>query len=534
MIKTLLGVRLRSLAASLSGKRGEKKSSIGKTALFVFLYAYLAVVFVGLSVLMAMAMGNALISLDGGRLYLALFASATFAALFVISVFETKSELFECKDNELILSMPIKPSDIVLSRIFAVLIYNYAIALVMMLPAAIVYIAISGDPVGFIGALLLMLIIPLPATALSGFFGYLVALLSRRAKHKTLVSVLFSLAFIFVYMWFYIRMMSIDEGFFENIAGSPLFTGTPAAVLGVIGNAVLLRPLELSVFLAVSIAVTLAAYALLSKNYIRIVTSSAGSSRAQYKAKRMKKGSAFTALFKKELSKILSSSIYLLNAGIGAVLRVALGVIAVVKSGELLAILDALSLEASLGSTEGVKCLGVILAVTLLSSTDGFSASSISLEGKNLWIIRSMPIRPYDVLMAKTLAHTAICGAASLISALLMLIALSASTLSYVVALPTVIALTVCFAIFGTVINVALPKLDFESEAQPVKQSLSAAVVLFGQMFFGVALLILSFFGLLEIGGFFVSLIILAIYLLLSLILYLVAARVSVRKFANL
>ena len=314
MIKTLTRVRLSAIFGTLTGKRAGKKPPFGKVILFILLYAYVAVVFVGLSVLMAISMGTALVPIGAGSLYIAIFALATLAILFVMSIFETKAELFDCKDNELILSMPIKPKDIIVARILTVLIYNYVAALVIMLPAVIVYTALSGDAVGCIGALLSMLIIPLPATALAGFFGYLVALISKRTKHSTLITVIFSLAFVFAYIFLYSKIMTVSEDFFENAEGGIVFLGGGATVLGAVGNAVLLSPLEFSVFALTSFLISALAYIILAKNYFKIVTDNRGAAHTAYKAEKMKKGSAFSALLKKEFSKILSSSVYMLNA----------------------------------------------------------------------------------------------------------------------------------------------------------------------------------------------------------------------------
>ncbi len=534
MIKTLVRVRLSALSTSLMGKSGEKKPTVGKTVLFLLLYAYVALVFLGLSVLMAITMGTALVPIGGGSLYLAVFASAGFAVLFIMSIFETKSELFDCKDNELILSMPIKPKDIIISRILTILIYNYFAALVIMLPATIVYTVLSGDAVGCVGAVLSMLIIPLPATALAGFFGYIVAYISKRTRHSTLITVLFSIVFVFAYILIYSKLMTVSEDFFENIDGGIVFVGGAASVFTVIGNAVLLSPLEFSVFAVGSVAVSVLSYAVLAKNYLKIVTDSRGAARIAYKTVKMKKGGVLTALLKKEFAKILSSSVYMLNAGLGTVFRVAIGVFALVKSKELLTMLDTLLIELPGVSADGVKTLGVCLVIIFMSSMDAFSASSISLEGKNLWIIKSMPIKPYDVLVAKTAAHTLICTTASLVSAALMLIAVRASFISWLIALPFCAVYAVELALFGTVINVALPKLEFENEAQPVKQSLACFIVLFGQMLFGFLHLIPSIGATLAIGGQLTSAAILLLHIIISITLYFVMSRVSVRKFANL
>lgn len=534
MIKTLIGVRLSALVSAFGGGNAQKKSSLGRAILFGVLYAYVAVVFVGFSVLMAITLGGALVPIGAGKLYMALFATVAFAVLFVMSIFETKSELFDCKDNELILSMPIKPRDIVVSRILTILIYNYVGALVVMLPATITYTVISGDAVGCIGAVLSILIIPLPATALAGVFGYVLALISKRTRYSNLITVLFSLAFVAVYFAVYSKILVIGEDFFENAAGGIEFLGGAVSVLGVIGGAVLLSPIEFSVFAAVSLTVSAVAFLVLAKNYLKIVTDTRGAARVEYKEKEMVRTGALLAILKKEFAKILSSSVYLLNAGLGTVFRVAIGVFAIVKSSEITSVLDMLMLEFPDASIDGIKALGVCIVILFMSSMDMFSASSVSLEGKSFWIIKSMPVKPYTVLMAKTAAHVLICATASVLSAALMLIAVRASVLCWLIAIPFAIISAVELAIFGTVINVALPKFEFENEAQPVKQSLACFVVLFGQMLFGALNAYLSYLGAFSIGGYLTALAVLGLNGVICVALYFVMSRVSVRIFAKI
>ena len=154
MIKKLVSVRLASLFTALIGGVGGGKSvSVGKKILFALLWAYVGAVFLGMSVFMAIFMGRALVPVGYATIYLALFASATFLVIFIFGIFGTKTELFDCKDNELLLSMPIKPRVIFLSRLFTVLVYNYTVALVLMLPAAIAYAVLSSDILGLIGTL---------------------------------------------------------------------------------------------------------------------------------------------------------------------------------------------------------------------------------------------------------------------------------------------------------------------------------------------------------------------------------------------
>ena len=109
MTKRLIKNRLIGLLAGFGGKKGKngKSVSAGKVVLFTLLYLYVACAFLFLSVSMSLSFGAVLIPGGASWLYYSIFILATFTLLFVFSIFETKGELFDCKDNDLLLSMPI-------------------------------------------------------------------------------------------------------------------------------------------------------------------------------------------------------------------------------------------------------------------------------------------------------------------------------------------------------------------------------------------------------------------------------------------
>ena len=187
MVKKLLSIRLRAtFLAAVSGKskNGEEaRVSKKKIALFAFLYAFLAIMFFALVFLLAFPLGTVLIANGGENLYFGLFMILSFTAVFMLSIFETKSELFECKDNDLLFSMPIKPGDIMFSRIFAVLFYNYLIELIIMIPVIVSYAILGGKPLGIPGGIYVLMTLPAVATALSvGDDGSLLVLTDDGAK----------------------------------------------------------------------------------------------------------------------------------------------------------------------------------------------------------------------------------------------------------------------------------------------------------------------------------------------------------------
>lgn len=531
MIKALVLNRLRSTFGSLTGKnkKGEyKKPSAAKLVLFGILYLYLAAVFIGMAVMISVGLGISLIPIGASWLYFGIMTLLAFSLIFFLSIFETKSELFECKDNELLLSMPIKSGHIVISRIVVVLIYNYIIELVLMLPAIAVYAVISGgEPLGIIGGLATSAFTPIAATALSSFVGYAIAELSKRIKNKTFINLALSLGFIALYFWGYEALMSNVEGFGAYIEQNLSSIAGSAPVLCYIGKAAMLSPLPLIVYCLCCSLVALLTYLLIARRYIAIITVNRGAKRSVYKASTAKKRSALIALSRKEFSRFTSSATYMINTAIGCVFEIAIAVFALVKRGEIMSVAKELPL--------GIDIAPVMIATLLVaSSAITISSCALSLEGKSLWILRSMPINGKDVLISKTVPHILVSAPFSILSSLVLAIGFGFSPLYIILALLLPLSATVLSAILGVVMNVAFPKFVYENEAQPIKQSAST----------GLTMLILMAFTLLLGGGLFVGAIfslgavvcILELVLLsvITVILYFIMIGPCVKKYETL
>ena len=485
MIKLLVKNRIKSVLASIVGReKGGKtvKASMGKIILFAFLYLYIAVVFVGLSAMMAFSLGAVLIPMGASWLYYGIFMLATLSVVFIFSIFETKSELFEGKDNELLLSMPIRPRDVVASRVSIVLIYNYLETLIVMAPAIVAYaIFSSGDPVGIIGGVAVALLLPLFATALASAVGYLVAMITRRMRKNSFVTLAISLAFLALYMLGYTYLMNGMEEFLENVGNNVAQIGENVRILYYLGSSALLSPIPLCLLAAVCIGAAAIAYYLISRSYVKLVTDVRGAKRAQYREKKSNQKSALFALIRKEFKKFISSSTYMLNSAIGLVFEVVLAVVAVINKSAISEALELFSEELGISGSDFIAPL-MVVAILLMGSMNTMSASALSLEGNNLWILKSLPLSAKEVLLSKALPQIIITAPPALFASVMMIIATEASLVyvPFLIIIPQIA--NVAFAVFGLVINVAFPKFSFDNDAQPIKQSLAVFITMMSQM----------------------------------------------------
>ena len=156
MTKALLRVRFRALFHSmLRQSRQKRRHGTGMTVLFILLFAYVGVVFCGMFALMFSKLAPAYHTAGLDWLY---FATAGLMALGLSvfgSVFATQSQIYDAKDNGLLLSMHIPPRTILLSRVLPLMVLNGVFSLLVLGPAGVVYGTMVGyTPVGLVAFVL--------------------------------------------------------------------------------------------------------------------------------------------------------------------------------------------------------------------------------------------------------------------------------------------------------------------------------------------------------------------------------------------
>ena len=102
------------------------------------------------------------------------------------------------------------------------------------------------------------------------------------------------------------------------------------------------------------------------------------------------------------------------------------------------------------------------------------TATSISMEGKNWWILKSLPLSAKNILDGKILMNLLLILPFYFLSELFLIFALKpgAGELLWMILIPAEIILFSC--VYGITVNLHFPVLEWESEVRIVKQSASA------------------------------------------------------------
>lgn len=475
MFKALLRVQFSSLWATLTrNTTGKRKKSAGKGVLVAMLFIYILGCFFFMFGGMFYALAEPLSMLGLGWFYFALAGIIAAALCFIGSVFMAQQQLFNAKDNELLLSMPIPSSYILGSRMAALLLVNYAFELVVFIPAAVVWcMKLSVTAMGAVCFVLVCLLLPFLILSFTCLFAWLLALISSRLRFKTVITLVLSLGFLGLYMYAVMNMQNYLVALLENsaqLAGSVEAWAYPAYALGV---AIAGGHIPSLIGFAACCILPFAVVCALLSRFFTSVTTKRASVRIKYRRTELKAAGAMSALLKKELRRFASNSMIILNSALGSIFLVIMGVAALIYRDRLVEILGFMP-----GGSDMAAGMAV-LALSFMGAMDYISSATISLEGKSLWIPKTIPVPVRTILMSKVLLNVVIALPATLIASACVAIALPMTALErlYVVLIPCIVS--VFISLYGVVINLRFPKFDYINEVNVVKNSLSVCVCLF-------------------------------------------------------
>ena len=143
-------------------------------------------------------------------------------------------------------------------------------------------------------------------------------------------------------------------------------------------------------------------------------TSAHHHSSAKMDEKLLQVSSPLRAMYKREFDRYFSCTIYALNSTIGMVLSLVVSLLLMFVSPELV---EQQSGIVGLGQiVRQVLPLVIAVFVTMTSTT----SASLSLEGKNRWIMCSVPVRAIDIFNSKIAVNLTVICPFVLISAILL------------------------------------------------------------------------------------------------------------------
>ena len=443
----------------------------------------------------------------------------------VAAFLKTNGVLFGFKDYDLVMSLPVPTSSVVLSRIASLYAMSLLFGVLVMVPAFAVYASAAGvsadldAAVGCAGRALSIVLAPLLPLAAAVVLAVLIAAVSSRFKHANVAVIVLTLAATLAAVFGSFALSGQSDDLAALSALGAQLTGQLAAIFppaawataGIVQGDLV----QFAAFAAVNIAAA-AVFALVVRLFVP-VNSLLMSSRPRGtfsfdgdKGAGAKSSTPFRALMVKELRLLAATPIYFMNACIGYVLVLVAAVAVAVGSATGMLSLDLLP-------PAYAPFVGALLpwALAFFCAISSTTAASVSLEGSARWLMLTAPVSPATVLGAKVAVNLAIAVQCLAVSAVLMAVSLPLDALSVAALFAVPLAASMLAACLGLALDARSPKYDWTSVYEPVKRGVPVfAVIMIGMVFCVLGMGVTTLLG---VGA--------------SLVLALLAAAVSVAAY---
>ena len=502
-------------------QKTNKRRSTGAIIFFVALMAVVPIFFAAMFLALALMICEPFAAAGLGWFYFTIMSGAAILLGVFGSVFNTYASMYLAKDNDLLLSLPIPVKDVLIARLLGVLAMSFYYSAPATITSAIVYMVLgSPSALAVIGSLLLVPIVTIIVFMLSCGLGYVVAKLSQKLKNKGFLSALIMLAFFGLYYLFYFKASEVIRQIVANgvaVASGVKIYAYPFYAMGKVGEG---DPIAIACFTAAVLVLLGLVWRLLSKSFLKIITNGGKSKKVMFDGKISKQCSPEKAFFKKEMRKYLSSANYMLNTSIGSIFMLLVSVALLIYAPTIREIIipSADGDGANLPRIMSVMALGIAM---LLSANNFISAPSISLEGKTLWLLKSLPIRPKTAFSAKSALHFVITAPFTLFVSIVLSVVLRLSPLSAIICVLAALAFVLLCGRSGVIINLAFPNVKWTNETIAVKQGLSVLFSMLGGILYSLILCVPYIF----IAKFILPEIYLAIVLAINVLLAILSGR---------
>lgn len=399
------------------------------------------------------------------------------------TMIKSNGVIFGYRDYDMLMSLPVKTGTIITSKFLSMYVMNTLFTTLVMLPMGIAYCVFEKPSVLFYFLWLIgMLTSSLVPTTIATVAGAVIIAISSRFKHTTAVATILSFVLLLGFMGGSMRLGNQDV---ENIDVNQL------ANLGKLFSEQInkIYPLswlytkgvvEMSLYhFTLYLVISLGWYYLFVKaisiQYKKLNTSlMTYQAKSNYKLRELKVQPPIYALYKKEMKRFFSSTLYVLNVGFGVVMMIATAIACFIMGPEKLA--EFMQVEGMVSMFNKIIpfALSVMLTMTCTTSV------SLSLEGKNLWILKSSPIQDITIFHSKILVNLTLLLPTAILSSLLIATRFPMDVISFLLLLIVPIAYSVFTSVWGMYINIKMPNYEWVSETAVIKQGMASMIGMLG------------------------------------------------------
>lgn len=457
-------------------------------------------------------------------------------------IYKTSSLLFNCKDDQLLFSLPIKKTTILFIRILKFYIFELIYNSIFMLPVMIAYIR-WGNNLGwtyYLTSFIMIITLPIIPIIISCIIGFLTTGLSSHFKYKNALQIILSMIFIIGVMLVSYNLNGIMNYLLDHadsINDVIIKLYYPA---GIYAKLVIdFRLVDLLVYVLINIILIIVSIKVLSKVYFninsrtkRVITKKA----SKVKKVVIEKKPKTISLIKKELNTFFKTPVFIINSGFSLVLFIIAVIYVVARFDSAMQFLTnsengfGLSIELIMNNTSVI----ILMLIVITSYMTSITNSVISLEGRNINILKTLPIKPKTIMMSKIYACLVITTPILLIGDIILFIKFKIRIIEALLIAMLSILIPLVSHFIGILVNLKYPKLDYENSAEVVKQSASSFI----SVIIGIVLLMINigiiFNAIDKTSSISILLITTVIYIFIDILLYFVLIKTGTKQFNKL
>lgn len=417
----------------------------------------------------------------------------------IFTFLKASGYLFAYKEYDMLMAMPIEVSGIVWAKFMHMFILDMPYISCISLPMMVIYgYFMKPNPLVYPIWIVLSICLALIAEVAASILAALVSGIGAGFKHKKAVQTALTIVFTLACLGLSFSLNGEEMEDVENVLDimrsklqSVANIVVPAKWFGEAVNS--LKPIAILLPILLALVLTEGFIRILGFGYRKINTKlTSATTRSNYKLGTQKANGVIKAIAIKEFRRLTSSTLYLVNAGLGEILTVILGICGLVLKPETImrSIQSGSTGEIPMSLTSYSSFVPAIpLIVFMISGLIMTTCCSLSLEGKNRWIIKSMPIDIMTLLKGKMLFNLILVTPPTMFGILGLCFCLKAGAVNFI--LFEILGVLLCIegTVRGMCCGVRFVKYDWVNEAEVVKQGAAVAAYMFPHMLIMILLI---------------------------------------------
>ena len=462
------------------------KKSKSMIILYIFIFLYLA----GIVGVFSNSLVSELLKIHQEKMFLGIILLAIAGFVLIQSIFSAINLLYYSKDNEYILPLPLKPSQIVIAKTNVLLVTEYFIvAIIGLIPLTIYGILTYANILYYIEMLIVLLVFPIVPVLISSLLVLIVMSFAKFTKNRNrfqLIATILILVIVFVASFAMgntdsspeelVQMVMKANGMVELVKNAFPTLGMAIESLTNINIGIQLLNIML---LIVTTAIIYALYVLVGqKLYLKGAVGNLSSGKKNKKKIDEKKAFKNSTIFKtyigKEFKILLRNPIFFMQCVLPAIifpiLIIGMTILGINEenNGQTIDFASMFINKTSIYIGVGILCVIQFFLMFIY-----ISATAISRDGQNAIFMKYIPVKYIKQIDYKVMPNIIMTSIMSIITVIIAEILIKVDILYLLLILITSIIMGVFQSYVLIIVDLKKPKLEWNSEYAVVKQNMN-------------------------------------------------------------